>query len=84
MAFGDLARVAGDGDLEHGLCQVDGDRGMLHLGLLLPRMGARVRGDFGTLAMPVKSREESIPSFKLVMTVQPGFGLVEVEMIAHR
>jgi hypothetical protein len=36
---------------------------MLHLGLLLPHGGVVMRSDFGT-TMPVKSREESIPSLQ--------------------
>ena len=36
VSLGDPTRVAGDGDLEHGLRQVDRDRRILHLGLLLP------------------------------------------------
>jgi hypothetical protein len=55
----------GDGNLEHGLGQIHGDRHMLHADSSFPkRFGGQ--GDSGT-SMPRESREESIPSLHLAV-----------------
>lgn len=59
MAFRHPPGAVGDGDLEGGGGDVDGDGSRLHGGLLLPR--GEGHGDPGT-TMPYESREESIPS----------------------
>lgn len=50
----------GDSNLEDGLCQVNGDDSLVHGGLLLS--GLKVIGANGTIMMPRKLQEESIPS----------------------
>ena len=68
MGFGHLAGVVRDGELEDVLCNIHGNRRMLHFGLLL--LFALMKStDSGTL-MPTESKEESIPS--LQRTIGPG------------
>jgi len=63
MGAGDASRMVGDGDLEDGLGEVDGDGCMLHGGLLLP-CGLRDRKWLWHDDAAASHEEESIPSLQ--------------------
>jgi hypothetical protein len=59
-----LALWPGKGDLKDLLCEIDGDESRLAHGLLLSWDIHRNAPECWHIAMPVKTREESISSFK--------------------
>src|SRR3989304_5335928 len=63
MGFLPLPRAVRDGELEDVLCNIHGNRRMLHFKTPLCYWFNETVYDFGT-SMPMKSREESIPSLQ--------------------
>jgi hypothetical protein len=64
----------GEGDLKDLLCEIDGDEITLAHGLLLSWDIQRITPECWHIAMPVKTREESISSLKYVPALRASTG----------
>jgi hypothetical protein len=69
-----LAPRPGNGDLEDILCEIDGDEIRLIHGLLLSWDIQRFTPECWHIAMPQKTREESISSLKYIPTLRASSG----------